>query len=112
MRNLTQQFIVEFQTAEEFRIKLASYERAIKSKDWEFVRDTLLVIRGTMMRDMLSKPYTRLPKEEKDITQKVYYQLDQLLQFLSDPRKWISSKNMATPIPQDKVKTPSQRRGR
>ena len=69
---------------------MGNYERALRSEDWKFLRDCLLLIRGEMAIDMFSKTHTKLGKEEKDVVQKTYYNIDQMIAFLLEPKRWVS----------------------
>jgi len=52
----------------------------------------LMIIKGVMATDMFSSKYTSLPAEEKDVMQKTYYNIDQILTFLLDPIKWMKNR--------------------
>lgn len=93
MKDLLTQFVKLAETYEEYRRRLDAYERILKTKEWEFVRDTLLMIRAEMMRDLLSFSHTRLEEREKDVRQRVYYQLNEILDLLLEPRKWIRKRS-------------------
>lgn len=47
----------------------------------------LLYIRVLIQEDMLSREYTDLPSREKDIVQRAYFLIDELLLFLASPVK-------------------------
>ena len=91
MRDITKSFKTLL-ASEEFSRRLDSYTRVLETPDWKFLRDVFLTIKGEMMVDMLSDRYTNLNKEEKDITQKTYYQINKLLDFLSEPKTWVKEK--------------------
>ena len=42
-----------------------------------------------MATDMFSKHYTALPPGDKDVMQKTYYNIDQMLNFLMNPISWM-----------------------
>lgn len=52
-----------------------------------------MVIQGQIMTDLLSKKFTDLDESEKHIMQSTYYQINQILQFLLQPEKWIKKRN-------------------
>lgn len=89
--------VLELSNDPEFQRRLAHYERILKSKEWEFVQDTFLVIKSRMLSDMLSREFTNLGNTEKDVQQRVYYHLHQVMEFLSNPTKWIRYKERFTP---------------
>ena len=89
MKDLLQQFVRLAENYEEYRIRLEAYGRILKTKEWDFVRDTFMMVRAEMMRDMLSSAHTRLDEREKDVRQRVYYQLNEILDLLLEPRSWV-----------------------
>jgi len=52
-----------------------------------------MLIQGQIMTDLLSKHFTDLDELEKDKIQSTYYQINQILQFLLQPEKWIRKRN-------------------
>lgn len=100
MKPLLRELVKLYQENDEFKRRLESYQRAIKSEDWKFLTDTILVIKGNIYTDMLSARYTKLTPSEKDVAQRTYYQLMQVLEFLQDPLKWIKSKQ----VPETSIK--------
>ncbi|GAG38603.1 unnamed protein product [marine sediment metagenome] len=109
MRNLLKP-VLELSDNNEFQRQLAHYERISKSKEWEFVRDTFLVIKSRMLSDMLSREFTNLDDTEKDVQQRVYYHLHQTMEFLSNPTQWIRYKKRFIPTERPGVK-PNQKGG-
>lgn len=91
MRNLLTP-LIELSDNDEFERRQADYERMLKSQQWSFVRDTYFTVRSRMLSDMLSLEYTNLDQTEKDVRQRAYYQIEQFLDFISNPTKWIRYK--------------------
>jgi len=94
MRNLLNDFYQLFLTNEAFQEQANKYERAMKTDDWKFLRDTILVIRSNMLSDMLSSKHTKLSAQEKDVIQQTYYNLHQILDFILDPFTWGQKKSI------------------
>lgn len=90
MKNLIKQFSDLFAENEEFQRRLGNYTRALKTEEWKFLRDALFMIRSEMAIHMFSKSYTQLDKVEKDIVQRTYYNINQMVDFLQDPKRWVS----------------------
>jgi hypothetical protein len=84
--------LVTFHKNEEFNRRLDAYSRALKTEEWKFLRDTLFIMRSEMIQDMFSKKHTDLDDNEKDVTQRTYYNINQVLEFLLEPKKWIKRK--------------------
>ena len=78
-----------WERSEDFQRGVQDYERAINSKDWFFIRDLFLGFQGIIATDILSKRFTELDPTEKDVSQRAYFQMVQILEFLSDPMKWM-----------------------
>ena len=93
MKDLLQQFVVLFDTYDEYKRRLDAYERALKKEEWQFVKDTFFTIKAKMVNDMLSAKYTELNQEDKDVLQRTYYNVNQILDFLSEPKKWIAHRS-------------------
>ena len=89
MKDLLKQFIVLFDTYEEYQRRLDAYDRILKTEEWKFIRDTFLTIKAAMVTDMLSNKHTNLEEHDKDVAQRTYYNVNQILDFLSEPKKWI-----------------------
>jgi hypothetical protein len=51
----------------------------------EFLYKYLNVFIGLMLEDMLSRRYTKLPPEEKDVQQRVYFEVNNLIQWILRP---------------------------
>lgn len=93
MKNLLNQFVVLFESNDNFQRKMGSYERAIKTEDWAFMRDAIMMMQGQMAMDMFSRAHTLLDQHEKDVVQQTYYNINQILTFLLDPDKWIKRRH-------------------
>ena len=94
MRNLVNQFVQLCDTNEEFQRRMVAYETVLKTKQWKFVRDVFLTIKGKMLEDVFSETFTNLTAEEKDITQKTYHNINEILDFLSNPTRWVRRKSI------------------
>jgi hypothetical protein len=93
IKSFLNQFVELYDKEEEYQRRLANYQRVLKTEEWQFVKDTLVTIRGTMLTDMFSRKYTELDPLEKDVIQKTYYNIDQMITFLLSPAGWIKKKS-------------------
>lgn len=107
MKQLLNEFPKLYQSHDEFKRRLEHYQRTIKSDDWQFVRDIILTIKGEIYEQLLSARYTQLPPAEKDIEQRTYYNIIQVLDFLSDPMKWIAKKRQLVDYVKPQQKRPT-----
>jgi hypothetical protein len=92
-KNLVSQFAEYFAQNEEFRRRALNYTRMIESEEFKFYQDSLLSLKGVMANDMFSRSHTSLSAEEKDIIQRTYYNIDQILTFLSNPLNWVKKRS-------------------
>ena len=90
MRNLVNIFEKLFNENDAFARQAQDYTRALKEPHWKFLNDAMLMVRGQMAQDMFSKKYTNLSETEKDVVQKTYYNINQILDFLVNPQGWIN----------------------
>lgn len=91
--NLLSQFVELYDNEEEYQRRIANYQRVLKTEEWDFVRDTLLTIRGKIANDMFSRKFTELDPDEKDTVQRAYFQIDQVIEFLLNPVSWIQKRS-------------------
>jgi len=52
-----------------------------------------MMIRGVMASEMFSRRFTDLDQQGKDVEQKTYYQMDQILRFLLNPAEWVKRRS-------------------
>lgn len=98
-KNLLNQFAEYFEKSEEFQQRFINYQRFIESKEGEFFKDMLLAMKGVMANHMFSHNYTNLEPTEKDVIQKTYYNIDQILIFLVSPLNWLKKKESKWKLP-------------
>ena len=93
MKSLLSNFVRYYDSYDEFQHKVDQYQRAIESKEWEFLRETILVIKSEMASQFLSKEVTNMSAEDKDVLQKTYYHINQILDYLNSPLKWFKRRS-------------------
>lgn len=92
MRNELKIFSDLYTQNDRFREELDQYTRMISSTDFEFFKNCLLTLKGAILSDVFSRSFTELDQTEKDVEQRVYYKLNQWLDFFVNPRKWMEQK--------------------
>lgn len=65
--------------------KLTSYLLMREHAGWKVHEEMLLLMRAMIAQEMLSKKFTKLDKEEKDIMQRSYYNASEIIKFLLNP---------------------------
>ena len=81
---------VYFKTNEDNQ-KLMKYHALTRAPEWEMYKEFLLLIRGTIAEQMFSKDFTELGSREKDIRQRTYANMNEVINFLFNPLKGIES---------------------
>jgi hypothetical protein len=72
------------QTADD-SARAQKYEQMQKTDGWKIHTEYLMYIRGLMAEDLLSDRFTALRPIEKDVSQRAYALVDQMVLFLADP---------------------------
>ena len=85
MKEVLREIYQVYESNDEFKRKLENYARYIKSDDGKFIRDIFLLLKGSMLQTLLSAKYTNLTRDEKDVMQRTFYHICQLLDFLASP---------------------------
>jgi hypothetical protein len=116
VRELLGNFVGLFLRDEKFRSNLDSYVRFLDSRDGVFFRTMLQAMMSMMVEDMLSKRYTQLDAVSKDVEQRAYQQIYEVLLFFASPSKWIREKTAfkmsVVPSSQDRQTGKSKEKGR
>ena len=73
--------------AENVESTLTRYQNLTRSEDWRIYQTLIVNIGNKITQYMLSKDYSELDKEEKDVQQRVFYMTKELFEFLLDPAK-------------------------
>ena len=82
-------------TNDEYNRKLESLIHASKSEPWKVVIEILWSIKNEMAIELLSNAkFTNKDKTEKDMTQKVYHNISEWIDFLTNPRLWVQKKGV------------------
>lgn len=93
MKSLLNNFVTYYSKFNEFQNKVDEYQRAIETKEWKFLKDTILVVKSQMVQDLLSKEFTNMNAGDKDVLQKTYYNINLILDYLENPVRWFKRIN-------------------
>ncbi len=66
---------------------MTAYLDMTKHPGWETHKAMLLAIFQGIGNDLLSSEFTKKDASEKDITQRVYYELSEIIKFLLNPQE-------------------------
>ncbi|OFW61323.1 MAG: hypothetical protein A2W01_11250 [Candidatus Solincola sediminis] len=75
-----------------FKQQLDSFSYQMEQPTFKFFKDVLLTLKGKLLTEMLSRAFSILPAEEKNIAQLTYYNLNQWLDFFLNPVGTIKQK--------------------
>ena len=88
-------FIIVCASDEEYNRRFSSLEFAAKSPEWKTVIEILWGIKNNMASELLaSSKLTELDAAEKDIVQRVYHEVNEIIDFLTAPTKWVQKKGL------------------
>ena len=77
-------------SSEEYKQKLADLTRVAKSDQWKFAVSILWSIKNQMAIELIEdKKFTALSPEEKDRIQTVYANINEWINFLTNPIQWV-----------------------
>jgi len=93
MRSLLKDIQDYMEQDDSFRQRAGNYTRAMQSEEMKFMQECILIIKGVMMSDMLSYQHTNSDPYDKDVAQRTYYNINQILDFLVNPENWLRKKN-------------------
>ena len=65
--------------------KLTKYIEMRKHQGWPVHEELLLLIRGKIAEELLSKRFTEKDMTTKDVEQRAYMMVDELIRFLLNP---------------------------
>jgi len=86
-------FVTASMANDEFKRKLDTLTRVSKSDEWRIVIELLWGIKNEMAIELLeSSVYMKDTSEAKDIKQKVYHNISEWIDFLTNPVRWVGKK--------------------
>ena len=78
-----------------YEARLDKLRRVVKSDEWKIVVELLWMMKNEMAIELLqSSKYTKASNEEKDVTQKVYHNISEWIDFLTSPTNWVQKKGL------------------
>jgi len=93
VRKQLKRFVTLCNNDEEYQRKLGVLQRAGRSEEWKIVIEILWNIKNEMAIELLqSSNFTKESEETKDITQRVYHNIAEWIDFLTQPNRWIAKK--------------------
>jgi hypothetical protein len=85
LNHLISQLVKKVTSSEEDKHKVEKYMQLQTFEGWKTHQEYLLYLRGLMAEDLLSDRFTSLKPIEKDVCQRAYAMVDQMVLFLLDP---------------------------
>jgi len=88
-------FVLVCSNNEEYERRLTSLIRASKSEEWKVVVELLWNIKNNMASELVaSDKLTDMDATQKDIVQRVYHEVNEIIDFLTMPARWIGKKGL------------------
>jgi len=82
-----------YQADDNFKMKLDRFQHALKSEDWRFFITLAMAMKNHMAVDMFTAHYTKLTPQEKDIRQRTYANMNDVLDFFMNPLSYFRKKS-------------------
>ena len=67
------------------RGKITAYATMKSHPGWDVHIEMLMLLRGSIAEELLSERFTKLDAREKDVQQRAFSMVDQLIKFLTNP---------------------------
>jgi hypothetical protein len=93
MRKFLNELAKAYEADDEFRGKMDKFQRVLKSEEWRFFVTLCMAMKNHMATGMFKPEYTKLPAEEKDIVQRTFANMNEMLDFFLSPVGWFKRKN-------------------
>jgi hypothetical protein len=85
LRRLITKLSDHYADFEENNRSITAYAQMENHPGWSIHKEMLLLLRGLVAEDLLSKKFTELDATEKDVQQRAYSMVDDFIQFLLNP---------------------------
>lgn len=96
---------------EEYDRRIKEIEAVVHSEQWKCVVQILWTIKNEMAIELLeSSKFTALSPDEKDRTQTVYANINEWINFLTSPLKWVRKNNLIQQIIKGRLRTQGEDR--
>lgn len=82
-----------YQSDDEFKSRIDRFQHALKSEEWRFFITLVMAMKNHMAVDMFTDHYTKLPPDEKDVIQRTYANMNDVLDFFMSPLNYFKKKN-------------------
>ena len=91
MKKLLKDIARGYFKSEDGKKQLLMYSNLTKFPEWSVHKEFLLIMKGTIAEQMFSDEFTKMGKEEKDVKQRTYANMNEVINFLLNPLKGIES---------------------
>jgi hypothetical protein len=92
MRKFLSEVAKSYQSDDAFKGRVDKFQRALKSEEWLFFITLCMAMKNHMATGMFKPEYTKLSAEEKDIIQRTFANMNELLDFFMSPLGWFQKK--------------------
>ncbi len=114
-KSLVNHYVEYFKNSEEFQKELTNYDKFLNGRNGKFLKKIFADMKGKAATRMFSSEFTHMSAEEKDLHQRVAYNIFQILGFIENPRKWMQSRlglleSVKSRLPSKSEKKPKTKR--
>ena len=93
MKKQLKKFVQLYTNDDTFKAELDSLIFVSKSKEWKTALKILWSVKNQMAMELLdSSKFTEGDVQSKDVTQRVYHNISEFIDFLAQPVTWINKK--------------------
>jgi len=82
-----------YQADDDFKSKFDKFQRVLKTEEWRFFITLCMAMKNHMATGMFKPEYTKLSAEEKDIIQRTFAHMNEVLDFFLNPLGWFQKKS-------------------
>ena len=93
MQKFLSEIAKAYQNDDGFKGRMDKFQHALKTEEWRFFIMLCMSMKNHMATGMFKPEFTKLSAEEKDIVQRTFANMNELLDFFMGPLGWFQKKN-------------------
>ena len=82
-----------YKADDNFKDHMDKFQRVLKTEEWRFFITLCMSMKNHMATGMFKPEYTKLSAEEKDIIQRTFANMNEMLDFFMGPLRWFQKKS-------------------
>ena len=93
MQKFLNEIAKSYKADDGFKGRMDKFQAVLKTEEWRFFIMLCMAMKNHMATGMFKPEYTKLPAEEKDIVQRTFANMNEMLDFFMGPLGWFQKKN-------------------